>query len=102
MVSNGNIDILDWTIILMMPVCIMSIATIGATLGWGLEILRRRQVTLLILFGMCVAGGYLVLLVLRFLIQPQLAAVNRMRIVPTVQATAVPIPTEQLPRGSRE
>lgn len=102
MVSGGNINLWNWLVILATPICIFGIAVFGAVVGWGLEILRRRQATLLILFGMCMACAYIGLFLLRVPIQQRFETFNRFGPIPTVQATAVPIPTEQLSRGSRE
>lgn len=101
MVSGGTPDLTPYLALIFTLICILSITVFGAILGWGLEILRRRQVTLLILFGMTVACAFLSLFILRVPIQQQLKAVNRMEPIPTIQATAVPLPTDQLPRGSR-
>lgn len=102
MVSGGNFDLTPYLALIVTLFCIMSITVFGAILGWGLEILHRRHVTLLLLFGMCTACLFFGLFLFRMPIQKGVQSINRMGPMPTMQATAVPIPTEQLPRGSRE
>jgi cytochrome bd-type quinol oxidase subunit 2 len=71
--------------------CLMGIAVTGALLGWGLEILRRRHVTLIILLGLFLSAFLIGFLLLWPQVGPPI--VNAVRPVPTMQATAEPLPT---------
>ena len=84
------IDLTPYIIVFGGIFCLMGIAVSGALLGWGLEILRRRHVTLIILFGLFLSTFLIGFLLLWPRVGPPV--VNAVRPVPTIQATAEPLP----------
>ena len=75
-------------------ICIMGLAIFAALVGWGLEILRRREATIVILMGMVVSIGLIVIALNSSQIsQTYTNAIKRFEPTPTVMATSIPIPT---------
>lgn len=73
--------------------CLMGIAMFGAVLGWGLEILRRRDMTIIILLGMSLSAFLVIFLVAMLLLRPAITNAVNPAAIPTIQATAEPLPT---------